>query len=292
MILSKIIKKIVIAVAIILALIIFLPCIYSVYPSQYVLVKQFGRVERVVSESGVNFKLPFIQSIDRLPKSTILYDMKASDVITKDKKSMIVDNYVLWKITDPLTFYKTLNTISEAEQRIDTNVFNAIKNKIGIMNQTEVVADRNKKICNEIIDNVNTAIAKYGISIESIEIKRLDLPNENKQAVYNRMISERNQIAKGYRAEGEENAQKIINSVDKEVSIITAEADASAQEIIAQGESEYMRILAEAYSTPERLEFYEFIRSLDAMEKTMTGNKTLVLPIDSPLTKMFLDYNK
>lgn len=292
MILSKIIKKIVIAVAIILALIIFLPCIYSVYPSQYVLVKQFGRVERVVSESGVNFKLPFIQSVDRLPKSTILYDMKASDVITKDKKSMIVDNYVLWKITDPLTFYKTLNTISEAEQRIDTNVFNAIKNKIGIMNQTEVVADRNKKICNEIIDNVNTAIAKYGISIESIEIKRLDLPNENKQAVYNRMISERNQIAKGYRAEGEENAQKIINSVDKEVSIITAEADASAQEIIAQGESEYMRILAEAYSTPERLEFYEFIRSLDAMEKTMTGNKTLVLPIDSPLTKMFLDYNK
>lgn len=292
MILSKIIKKIVITVAIILALIIFLPCIYSVYPSQYVLVKQFGRVERVVSESGVNFKLPFIQSIDRLPKSTILYDMKASDVITKDKKSMIVDNYVLWKITDPLTFYKTLNTISEAEQRIDTNVFNAIKNKIGMMNQTEVVADRNKKICNEIIDNVNTAIAKYGISIESIEIKRLDLPNENKQAVYNRMISERNQIAKGYRAEGEENAQKIINSVDKEVSIITAEADASAQEIIAQGESEYMRILAEAYSTPERLEFYEFIRSLDAMEKTMTGNKTLVLPIDSPLTKMFLDYNK
>lgn len=292
MIPSKIIKKIVIAVAIILALIIFLPCIYSVYPSQYVLVKQFGRVERVVSESGVNFKLPFIQSIDRLPKPTILYDMKASDVITKDKKSMIVDNYVLWKITDPLTFYKTLNTISEAEQRIDTNVFNAIKNKIGIMNQSEVVADRNKKICNEIIDNVNTAVAKYGISIESIEIKRLDLPNENKQAVYNRMISERNQIAKGYRAEGEENAQKIINSVDKEVSIITAEADASAQEIIAQGESEYMRILAEAYSTPERLEFYEFIRSLDAMEKTMTGDKTLVLPINSPLTKMFLDYNK
>lgn len=292
MIPSKIIKKIVIAVAIILALIIFLPCIYSVYPSQYVLVKQFGRVERVVSESGVNFKLPFIQSIDKLPKSTILYDMKASDVITKDKKSMIVDNYVLWKITDPLTFYKTLNTISEAEQRIDTNVFNAIKNKIGIMNQSEVVADRNKKICNEIIDNVNTAVAKYGISIESIEIKRLDLPNENKQAVYNRMISERNQIAKGYRAEGEENAQKIINSVDKEVSIITAEADASAQEIIAQGESEYMRILAEAYSTPERLEFYEFIRSLDAMEKTMTGDKTLVLPINSPLTKMFLDYNK
>lgn len=289
---SKIIKKIVIVVAIVLVLIIFLPCIYSVYPSQYVLVKQFGRVERVVSESGVNFKLPFIQSIDRLPKSIILYDMKASDVITKDKKSMIVDNYVLWKITDPLTFYKTLNTISEAEQRIDTNVFNAIKNKIGMMNQTEVVADRNKKICNEIIGNVNTAIAKYGISIESIEIKRLDLPNENKQAVYNRMISERNQIAKGYRAEGEENAQKIINSVDKEVSIITAEADASAQEIIAQGESEYMRILAEAYSTPERLEFYEFIRSLDAMEKTMTGDKTLVLPIDSPLTKMFLDYNK
>ena len=147
MILSKIIKKIGIAVAIILALIVFLPCIYSVYPNQYVLVKQFGRVERVVSESGVNFKLPFIQSIDRLPKSTNLYDMKASDVITKDKKSMIVDNYVLWKITDPLTFYKTLNTISEAEQRIDTNVFNAIKNKIGMMNQTAVVADRNKKIC-------------------------------------------------------------------------------------------------------------------------------------------------
>lgn len=196
------------------------------------------------------------------------------------------------KSLTPLTFYKTLNTISEAEQRIDTNVFNAIKNKIGMMNQTEVVADRNKKICNEIIDNVNTAVAKYGISIESIEIKRLDLPNENKQAVYSRMISERNQIAKGYRAEGEENAQKIINSVDKEVSIITAEADASAQEIIAQGESEYMRILAEAYSTPERLEFYEFIRSLDAMEKTMTGDKTLVLPINSPLTKMFLDYNK
>ena len=139
-----------------------------------------------------------------------------------------------------------------------------------------------------IVEKVQPAFNEYGIEIIDNEIKRLDLPSENKAAVYSRMISERNQIAAEYIAEGNEESQKIINSANKDIAVIVSEAEATAEQIRATGESEYMRIISEAYNSAERSEFYEFIRSLDALKITMKGEKTLFLPIDSPLTSLFI----
>lgn len=275
----------------IITIIVAASSIIHVEPNQYILIKQFGRVERIIDEPGIAFKLPFIQTHETLYGSIMLYDMRASDVITKDKKSMIMDDYVLWQITDPLKFYQSLNTRNEGERRIDTIVYNALKNYIGSMNQTDVIAGRANGISSEILPTIADSVANYGIEIVSVEIKRLDMPDGNKDSVYTRMISERDQMAATYTAEGNEKAQIIRNDTDKQVTVILSEANATSAEIEAQGESEYMRILSDAYNSPERMEFYEFMRSLDALKTSMVGdNKTLVLPINSPLTKILLGY--
>lgn len=260
-----------------------------VYEDEYVLIKRFGKIERIVDEAGLALKVPILEQSESLPKNIQMYDQAESDVITKDKKTMTVDNYVVWEISDPLKFVQKIGRVSEAERRISNSIYNAIKIHIGRMTQDEVVANRNGTLEDDILLSVQDSFDEYGIRIIRNEIKGLDLPNENKAAVYNRMISERTQIAEKYRAEGKEEGQKIRNETDKETDIIKSTATAQAEQIRAEGEAEYMRIIAEAYNTPERVEFYEFTRSLDALKETMKGNnKTLFLPIDSPLTEIFL----
>lgn len=281
-------KKIIIPIIIVIALILVLEATVITASNEYTLIKQFGRVEKVVSEAGLSFKLPFVQQTEKLPKTIMLYDQEESDVITKDKKTMVIDNFVLWKITDPLKFVQTLNTIAEAERRIETVTYNAIKNAVGTIDQTDIINGRGESLSEGIVASVQPAFDGYGIQIIDNEIKRLDLPEDNKGSVYARMISERNQIAAEYLAQGNEEYQKIINETDKEVSIIVSSAKAEAEQIRAEGEAEYMRILSEAYNSADRREFYEYIRSLDALKITMKGEKTLFLPIGSPLTKIFI----
>lgn len=284
-------KKTVILVAcIILALILINSFAIITYENEYKLIKQFSKVNRVIDSAGVSFKIPFIESVDTLPKNIILYDLAASDVITKDKKAMVADSYVLWKITDPLKFAQSLNSsISNAESRIDTVVYNALKTLIGSQTQNDVINSRGGALSSEIMEIVTKPMQEYGISILAVETKRLDLPNDNKTAVFNRMISERAQIAAGYIAEGEEESQKIQNSTNREIQISISEARAKAATLVAEGEAEYMRILSEAYNDTQRKDFYEYIRSLDAIKASLKGdNKTLILPLTSPLTKVLL----
>lgn len=284
-------KKTVILVAcIILALILINSFAIITYENEYKLIKQFSKVNRVIDSAGVSFKIPFIESVDTLPKNIILYDLAASDVITKDKKAMVADSYVLWKITDPLKFAQSLSSsISNAESRIDTVVYNALKTLIGSQTQNDVINSRGGALSSEIMEIVTKPMQEYGISILAVETKRLDLPNDNKTAVFNRMISERAQIAAGYIAEGEEESQKIQNSTNREIQISISEARAKAATLVAEGEAEYMRILSEAYNDTQRKDFYEYIRSLDAIKASLKGdNKTLILPLTSPLTKVLL----
>ncbi len=282
-------KKIIIPIVIVCVIAVLLMSTVVTRSNEYTLVKQFGKVERIVSEAGLSFKIPFVQQTEKLPKTIMLYDQAESDVITKDKKTMVIDNFVLWKITDPLKFVQTLNTIPEAERRIETVTYNAIKNAVGTIDQTDIINGRGKSLSDGIVATVQPAFEEYGIQIIDNEVKRLDLPEDNKESVYARMISERNQIAAEFIAQGNEEYQKIINETDKEVSIIVSSANAQAEQIRAEGEAEYMRILSEAYNSSERQEFYEFTRSLDALKVTMKGSgKTLFLPIDSPLTKIFV----
>lgn len=282
-------KKIFLAFVIVLFVIIGSSCFVVTNEDEYSLVRQFGKIDHVVTEAGVTFKIPFIQSVDKLPKQTLFYDLSASDVITSDKKTMICDSYILWRIDDPLKFAQTLNSsVSNAENRLDTIVYNSTKNVISSMTQEDVISGRDGELSKAVLNNIGKSTTQYGITILSFETKHLDLPSDNKAAVYERMISERDNIAATYTAEGNSEAQKIRNATDKEVSLMLSEADKQAEILIAEGEAEYMRILSEAYADPSRTEFYTFVRSLDAAKISMQGNnKTLILSPDSPLVKIF-----
>lgn len=256
---------------------------------EYTLVRQFGKVERIITKPGLSFKIPFIEDTTKLPNKTLLYDLAPSDVITKDKKTMVADSYVLWKIEDPLLFVKSLNAqIANAESRINTTVYNSIKNVISRMPQADVISGRHGALSSAIMENIGSVMDQYGIQLISVETKHLDLPSDNKTAVYERMISERNNIAASYTAEGESEAKKIRNQTDNEIVIKISAAKAEAEKTIAAGEAEYMKILAAAYSDESRSNFYSFVRSLDAAKASLSGNnKTLILNSDSPLAKIF-----
>jgi len=257
--------------------------------NEYSLIRQFGKVDYVIDHAGISFKIPFIQSVDTLPKETLLYDLSSSDVITSDKKTMICNSYILWHITDPRLFAQTLNSsIGSAESRLDTVVYNSTKNVISSTTQDEVISGRNGTLSDAIIAIIGSSLKQYGIELLSVEIKQLDLPSDNKAAVYERMISERDNIAATYTAEGSSEAQIIRNTTDKEVTVMLSEAEKEAEILIAEGEAEYMRILSEAYGDPSKAEFYSFVRSLDALKASMTGgNKTVILSPDSPIAEIF-----
>ena len=201
-----------------LAIIIGSSCFVITNETEYSLVRQFGKIDHVVSEAGVSLKLPFIQSVDTLPKQTLIYDLASSDVITSDKKTMICDSYILWHITDPIKFAQTLNgSVSNAENRLDTIVYNATKNVISSVTQEQVISGRDGELSLAVMENIGTTLSQYGIELLDFETKQLDLPSDNKSAVYERMISERDNIAATYTAEGSAEAQIIRNTTDKEV---------------------------------------------------------------------------
>ncbi len=310
-----------IPIAIIIAALIFLLLNSMVITkeNQFKLIRQFGRVERVLTQAGLSFKIPFVESVDTIPKELLIYDLPASDVITSDKKTMIVDSYVLWHVTDPLKFAQTLSgSVSNAEGRIDAIVYNATKNTISNMKQDEVIRSRDGKmtitveepdtevkgndlelsrqeevveitsLTEKIMEQIGHVEDQYGIELMAVEVKKLDLPDDNKQAVYARMISERENIAAQYTAEGKSEARMIENTTDKEVSIMLSDAQAKAEATVAEGEAEYMRILSDSYSDPAKTDFYSFVRALDALKESVKGdNKTVILSEDSPIAQIF-----
>ena len=266
-------------------------CFVITRQNEYTIIRQFGKVVDIRDQAGISFKLPIIQDQQTLPKTVLLYDLPVSDVITKDKKTMVADSFVLWRIEDPQKFIQTLNSsISNAESRLSTLVYNSMKNTISGMNQTEVISGRDGELAAAIKAGVGSGLEQYGIQLIAVETKRLDLPDDNKEAVYQRMISERNNIAAKFTAEGESEAQMIRSETDKEVEIKISEANAQAEIIQAEGEAEYMRILSDAYADPDKAEFYNFVRSLDAAKASLTnGKNVLFLGPDSPLTQIFYE---
>ena len=282
--------KILIPIVLVVALIIVLSTSLVVtQPNEYTIIRQFGAVVRVIDQPGLSLKMPFVQTASTLPQTEMLYDLAVSDVITADKKSMVADSFVLWEISDPLKFIQTLSgNLANAEYRIDTVVYNSLKNVISSMKQEEVISGRDGELAAKIMENVGNTFETYGITVKAIETKRIDLPDENKSAVYERMISERGNIAASYVAEGDAEAKEIRNEADKSVQITLSEAKAEAEKLKAEGEAEYMRILSQAYNTQEEADFYEFMRALDMARSALaSGNKTLVVSSDSPIAQVF-----
>ncbi len=258
-------------------------------PNEFTVIRQFGQVVSIRDEPGLSFKVPFIQTSQTMPNTVLLYDLPVSDVTTKDKKTLSADSFTLWRISDPKVFIQTLSgSISNAEARIETLTYSAMKNVISSKTQAEVISGRDGELASEITDVVRSDVEQYGIDLIAVETKHLDLPDDNKAAVYQRMISERQNIAAGYTAEGESEAKKIRSEADKEAEIIVSEAKAQAEILTAEGEAEYMRILSAAYADPDKAEFYSFVRSLDAAKASLVNNgNTLFLSKDSPLAKIF-----
>ncbi|MBP3727538.1 MAG: protease modulator HflC [Pseudobutyrivibrio sp.] len=280
-------KKIIPVVLVIAALIILGSSTYSVSEDEAILISQFGKVQYVEDKPGLHFKVPFIQATKSIYTANILYDIPTSDVITSDKKSMIADNYVTWYVSDPVKYYQTLNAVQgRADERIEAAVYNATKKTISSMTQDEIIASRGSALTKKITEESNSDISQYGITIGKAEIKALDLPEDNKNAVYERMISERNNIAAGYKAQGDADAQKIKNETDKQVTVTVAEAKKQADVLEGEGESEYMRILSEAYNDPAKASFYNFVRSLDSLDSLVGDDNVIILDQNSELGRI------
>ncbi len=283
--------KFFIPIVIVLLVVLVATSFYTVQENEYACVVRFSKIIDVTSASGLHFKMPFVDTVIKFPKTVLLYDIAPSDVITSDSKSMQVDSYVMWKISDPLTFYKSLGSIVEAEVRLDNITYNALKTTMGTIEQDEIInmddAAKRNEIYSAITAQVTEKAVIYGIDIIDVKVKRLDYPTDNEQAVYTRMISERNMMAEELIANGNKTATITKNEVDRIVNETLSNAEREAEEIVAAGEAEYMRILGEAYNTPDKQEFYYFIRALDALKTSLAGgNKTVILGADSELAQI------
>lgn len=315
------ISTILLVVIAIAAVIVLSESVYTTAENEYSVVKQFGAIQYTNDTAGLRFKVPFVQTVSKVSKAKQIYDLPKSEAITSDKKTMLVDAYVIWHVTDAKSYTSSLNASSSTAQgRIDVIVYNAIKTTISSMSQEELIASRDTAvkidateaelddveikdmndsssentdvdvivISDRLLNCVGHQCDQYGIEITDIKIKVLDLPDENKAAVYNRMITERNNIAAAYTAQGQAEAQKIKNTTDKEVAVMISEAQASADATIAEGEAEYMRILSEAYNDVEKAEFYTFSLELDALKASLAnGNTTIFLDSNSPIAQIF-----
>ncbi|MDD3503272.1 MAG: protease modulator HflC [Eubacteriales bacterium] len=286
---KKLRNRIIIAAVLIIAIISLASSLYTVREGEFAYITQFGAIKRTETAPGLKLKIPFVEDVNRLTSRQMIYNVNPSEVLTADKKAMIVDSYSIWRIKDVTTFIRTVGNINEMQKRIDASTYSVIKNMMGSLMQSEIITDgeggRNT-LNQQITDQVAANLVGYGVDVMTVEIKRYDLPSDNTAAVFDRMISERAQMAESFKAEGEYEAAKIRNETDKDIGILLGEARAQAHKLQGEGEEEYMRILKELYQDEAKADFYLFVRELDALKETLQGDKTIILGSDSPLVKI------
>lgn len=286
-VLAKFIRNLVILAAVLIVLFISNPLVVT-RANEYSLIIQFGKVVRVEDTAGPSLRVPFLQSVQKIPKYKMISDLPPSDVTTKDKKVMTVDSFVIWEINDPVKYLSSLSASREkAEVRLGNVVYNSIKNVLSSTDQADIISGRDGELAKTITENIGDSMDSYGIHISAVETKKLDLPDSNKEAVYQRMISERNNIAAQYTADGDYQSSLIKNETDKTVKETIARAEAEAEKIKADGEAKYMQILSDAYNDESKADFYNYVRSLDALKASLKGeNKTIILNKDSELARI------
>jgi len=289
-------SAIIVGVVALLLVLVAATSLYTVKENQYACTFRFSEIVNTTDTPGLHFKIPFIDSVKYFPKDTQFYDIPPSEVLTSDKQNMTVDCYILWHIENPQQFYRALGGTVQAEERLNAITYNALKTAMGTLAQADIINMNDGAERNEIYEGIATTVdsqaATYGIRVEDVKIKQFDLPDSNLNAVYSRMISERNQMAEKYNADGNYDASIIRNNVDKQVNIMVSNAQAEAAKLEAEGEAEYMRLLAEAYNTTDKKEFYKFMLALDALEKSLTGEeKTIILSQDSELAQILMGAN-
>ncbi len=266
--------KIIVIAAVLIAMA-ALSSLFQVDQTQQALVLQLGKPVRVITEPGLNYKLPVLQQVMFFDRRLLVYDAAPAEIVTSDKKNLVVDNYSKWRIVDPLKFYQTVKNIAGAQSRLDDIIYSEFRVELGKETLNDIVAKVRTRIMKSVTRNSNKAAADYGIEVVDVRIKRADLPVENERHVFSRMQAERQRQAKKYRSEGEEEALKIRSQAEKERTIILAEAYRKAQEVRGEGEQAAIAIYAKAFQQDE--EFYNFYRSLQAYEKALAEKSTLVL---------------
>ncbi|AOZ94008.1 protease modulator HflC [Paenibacillus crassostreae] len=277
-------------ISVVLIVILASGSMYIVKEGEYKVVLRFGEAMRAVPEPGLKLKIPFIENVSTLPKYQMTYDSSPTTILTKDQKPIVVDNYTVWRITNASQFLRTVQSVSGGVQRIDEAVYNSVRRKLSEVNYENIISENTERgnINDEITKDVIDALTRdnYGIEVIDVRIKRTDLPEENKQSVYNRMISDRQSIAARYLSEGDEESRKITSKADRTSTELLAQAEADAKKIIAEGEGEAARIYNTAYSKDPQ--FYSFYRTLESYVTTLQNEPVIMLPIDSPYASILL----
>lgn len=263
--------------------------LFIVKENEYKVVRQFGEVVRIIEEPGLNFKIPFIQSVTTLPKYQMTYDVEEAEINTKDKKRLIIDNYTVWRIEDPKKMISNARTIVNAETKMAEYVFSTVRSELGQLNYDEIINDEKSSrgsLNDKVTEIVNKLLARgnYGIVVTDVRMKRTDLPAENEQSVFTRMISERESTAQGYLSKGDAEKNRIIAETDREVKEMLAKAKADAEVIRSEGEKEAAKIYNTAYSKDP--EFYEMYRTLQSYKQTIDEETVIIIPFDSPYASM------
>lgn len=282
-------KKILSVLLPVLALVGF-SSIFIVDETEQVVILQLGKPVKTLTKPGLNFKLPFpLQEKITFDDRLLEYDSPPEEILSKDKKSLIVDNYVRWKIVDPLQFLKTVQAVPTAKSRMDDIVYSELRRELGTHDMVEIITENREEIMDIVTRQSNSATLAYGISVVDVRIRRVDLPAENEESIYARMEAERKRQANKFRSEGEEEAQKIRAATDRDKTIILADAYKEAEKIRGEGDAKAVQVYAKSYSADPK--FYEFVRTLDAYKKVVDDKTTLVLPSDSKLFKLLMDGN-
>jgi len=264
-----------------------LTSIFIVDETEQVVVLQFGKPVRIITEPGLHIKVPFpIQEKNVFDNRLLEYDSPPEEILSKDKKSLIVDNYVRWKIVDPLQFLKTVQAIPTALSRMDDIVYSELRRELGTHDMVEIITENREELMETVTVASNKATQDYGIEVVDVRIRRVDLPSQNEESIYARMDAERKRQANKFRSEGEEEAQKIRATTDRDKTIILADAYKQAERIRGEGDAKAVEVYADAYSADPK--FYEFVRTLDAYKKIIDDKTMLVLPSDSRLFKLLL----
>ncbi|MBA7701952.1 Modulator of FtsH protease HflC [subsurface metagenome] len=257
--------------------------LFIVDETKQAIVLQFGKPIRTIKEPGLNWKLPFIQNVVFFEDRLLVYDAAPTEIITKDKKTLIVDNYARWKIIDPLKFLQTVRDLNGAQARLDDIIYSELRVDLGLFDMSEIVSEKREGIMKRVTEISNEKANTYGIEIVDVRIKRVDLPPENEKFIFDRMRAERERIAKQYRAEGQEESAKIIAETEREKTVILAEAYKTAQTLKGEGEAKSVRIYAESFNQDP--EFYKFYRTLEAYRLTFKDKTTVLLSTDSEFLK-------
>lgn len=267
--------------------------VFIVKQGEYKVIRQFGEVVRIIKEPGLNYKVPFIQSVTTLPKYQLTYDVTQAEINTMDKKRILIDNYAIWRIEDPKKMISNARTLEGAESRMEEFIYSVVRSELGQLDYDEIINDEKSSrgsLNDRVTEKVNELLAggNYGVVVTDVRMKRTDLPAENEMSVFTRMISERESKAQEYLSMGDAEKNRVVAQTDREVKEIIAKATADAETIRGEGEGEAAKVYNQSFSKDP--EFYTMFRTLESYKKTINGETVIVLPSDSPYARMLMGY--